>query len=471
MKNRLIRYRIALCCTVALGAASAAADAPATTDGSLTLHGITLYGTVDAGIQYDSASAPQNDYHLAGGTESIIAKNAAHSVTAIGGSYLGQSKVGLKGLEPLTGEWSAVFRLETFFNPWSGQISDAERAMTQNNGISAAQQSTNADSSIAGQLFGGAAYLGVTSLNFGSFTFGRQNGLVGEGINRYDPMSAAQAFSPLGWSGTAGGAGDTEDRRLDGSAKYEISTGALHFAAQFQPKSGSNPGTTQQFTVGWIFAGGSIDAFYSQKNDAVASSPLSAAQVSDLNAACGGATGTGFACAPLDKALIGTVSDNTATALMGQYLVTPQWKLSGGFEQIRYRNPTDPVASGQTIIGGYILVYVNPAAKEFVNPKQLTISWLGAKYSPTARWDLIGGYYRYDQNSYATGAVAGCSSTLSAACSGSENFVSFVAVYHATRRFDLYGGAMWSQVQGGLASGYLFNTSDIDPTLGFRYSF
>ncbi len=448
-----------------------AAEAAPTADGALSLYGITLYGTLDAGVQYNTASAPSSDYHVAGGTESIIAKNAVGSVTAIGGSYLSQSKLGLKGEESFGNGWSGVFRLETFFNPWSGHISDAEKSMTLNNGKVPAAQTTWGDSSIAGQLFGGAAYVGITHAQWGTLTLGRQNSVVADGINKYDPMNSSQAFSPLGWSGTAAGAGDTENRRLDGSVKYEVTASGIHVEAQYQPTSGTNPGTSAEFAVGWKAAAGSIDAFYSKKNDAIAAAPLTAAQVASLAQVCAGATVAGFSCAAIDKALVGTISDNTAYALMAQYQVTPVVKLSAGFEQIQYRNPSHPVAAGQNILGGYTLVFINPPDKSFPKTKNLSISWLGAKFSPGEAFDLIASLYRYDQNSYATGANAECTTTASSACSGSEDFASVVGIYKVTKRFNVYGGAMWSNVQNGLASGFAFHTSDIDPTIGFRYNF
>ena len=46
-----------------------------------------------------------------------------------------------------------MFKLETFFNPASGNISDALKSLTQNNGKPLKEQSTNIDSSIAGQAF------------------------------------------------------------------------------------------------------------------------------------------------------------------------------------------------------------------------------------------------------------------------------------------------------------------------------
>jgi predicted porin len=42
--------------------------------------------------------------------------------------------------------------------------------------------------------------------------------------------------------------------------------------------------------------------------------------------------------------------------------------------------------------------------------------------------------------------------------------------YRITKRLDAYAGVMWSQVTGGLASGYL-NFQNIGPTVGLRFQF
>jgi predicted porin len=452
--------------------ATALADNPQTPDGSLTMYGITLYGTLDVGVQYQSQGAPESDY-FAPGTNAIIQKNSNGSVTSVNGNNLSQSKIGLKGQEEFGNGWSGVFKIETFVNPWSGQLSDALKSVTANNGKALTAQNTGVDSSVAGQIFAGAAYLGVSNTQFGTLTFGRQNGLLADGIAKYDPLLASQAFSPIGWSGTAAGAGDTEDRRLDSSVKYDVTVAGVHLGAQFQPKTGANPGTTQEFVVGFNFPGGSVDAFYAQKNDAIAAGSLSAAQLADVAAVCAGtasaAASAEYSCAATDKAVSGTISDNTATGLMAKYSYE-QATVSAGYEQIRYQNPTDPVAgnAGQTIIGGYMLATTSNVA--YPSTKKLGIVWLGLKYSVTPQLDLTGAYYRYGQNDFST-AHPGCSSAaISSQCGGSENFVSFVADYHFTKRFDAYGGAMWSQVEGGLANGFL-NTSTIDPTIGLRYTF
>ena len=62
----------------------------------------------------------------------------------------------------------------------------------------------------------------------------------------------------------------------------------LHLGAQFQTKTSANPGTTQEFVVGANFPGGSVDAFYMQKNDAISAGALSAAQLTSIQGVCNG---------------------------------------------------------------------------------------------------------------------------------------------------------------------------------------
>ena len=185
---------------------------------ALTFRGITLYGTVDLGIQYETRGAPISDSFSGGGNE-IIEKNGNRSIWGVTPSNLGQSRVGLSGIEAVSSEWSAVLKLETWFNPQSGELSDALKAITQNNGRALAAQTTNLDSSVAGQIFQ-QAFGGFTSSALGTFAFGRQNTLLADGIAKYDPNAVSQAFSVLGASGVAAGGGDTEDRRLDSTIKY-----------------------------------------------------------------------------------------------------------------------------------------------------------------------------------------------------------------------------------------------------------
>src|SRR5471030_2591786 len=124
---------------IAQGQNKTGPDLPA--DDSLTLHGVTLYGVVDIGLQYEAHGVPFSDFHPAG-SANIVQKNSRSSQFGVTPSNMGQSRIGLQGIEPVVGDWSAVFKLETFFNPQSGEISDASKSMVQNNGRSLATQTT-----------------------------------------------------------------------------------------------------------------------------------------------------------------------------------------------------------------------------------------------------------------------------------------------------------------------------------------
>jgi predicted porin len=444
------------------GAAMAqSSTAPAaSSDESLTWHGITLYGIVDLGLQYQTHGAPISDYFPAGSAD-IVQKNSNGSIFGVTPNNLSQSRIGLQGVEPIVDDWSAVFKLETFFNPQSGDISDALKSLVQNNGRSATEQTTNLDSSVAGQIFQ-QSFVGVSSKTVGTFTFGRQNTVLADGIAKYDPNAASQAFALIGLSGTTAGGGDTQDRRLDDSLKY-VATFAdiVHFGALYKFNQATGAArTAYQVDIGAEFAGASVDAYYSKVNDAISASALSAGDVADLPK-------LGFS---PSNSLAGTVSDNTAFAIMALYKIQTL-KFFAAYEHIQYANPSDPLAvtAGFDDLGGYKLAFVNTAA--YPNDKILEVYWAGAKYTVIPDLDLTIAYYGYHQNAYGTLADAGCTGNTSGTCSGTEDDLSFDADYRLTKRFDAYGGVMYSGVKNGLAAGYDLHTTDITTTFGLRYKF
>ncbi len=69
-------------------------------DDSLTWQGITLYGVIDVGLQYDTHSAPFSPYRPAA-SGNIVRQNSLGSVVGLTPSNMGQSRVGLHGSEPL----------------------------------------------------------------------------------------------------------------------------------------------------------------------------------------------------------------------------------------------------------------------------------------------------------------------------------------------------------------------------------
>jgi predicted porin len=465
------------------GFAQAQAAAPAT-DGSLTWNGITLYGIVDVGIQNQSHGAPINDYFV-GGSAEVVSKNSNHSITGITPSNMSNSRIGLQGNEPLIGDWAGVFKLETFFNPQSGQISDALKSLVQNNGrplgtqAEPGSQTTNVDSSASGQTFI-QSYAGVSSKTFGAFTFGRQNTVLADGVAKYDPNFASQAFSLIGISGTTAGGGDTQNRRLDSSLKYVGSfkpaeaVGA-HLSAQYKfNQSTGSANTAYEVSFGGELAGFSVDGYYTKIKNAVALAALSAGQVAGLPGLCPDPVPAGESCvaASPSNALAATVSDNTSYAIMALYNLGVV-KFYAGYEHIQYANPDTPLAAGFDV-AAYKIAYVNVQSgpkSTYVNDKTLQVFWAGVRYTVLPELDLVGAFYGYKQNAYGTGANAGCSTTKSGTCSGTEDVISFDADYRLSKRFDAYAGLMYSGVHDGLASGFPYHTTDLNTTMGVRFKF
>jgi predicted porin len=468
--------------STAAGVAGAQSAAP---DDSLTWHGVTLYGIVDIGLQNQTHGAPISDYFVAGSAE-VVQKNSNKSVTGVTPSNMSNSRIGLQGNEPIVGDWSGVFKLETFFNPQSGQIADALKSLAQNNGralgtqAAPGSQNTNVDSSASGQTFI-QSLAGFSSKTFGTFTFGRQNTVLADGVAKYDPNYASQAFSLIGISGTTAGGGDTQNRRLDSSLKYvgsfgSATGGAAHLSAQykFNQSNGGSANTAYEVSFGGEVAGFSADAYYSKIYDAVAMAALSAAQVAGLPGLCPNPLPAGGSCvaASPTNALAATVSDNTTYAFMGLYNMG-FLKFFGGYEHIQYANPKTPLAAGFSV-AAYQVAYVNVqsgAASTYVNDKTLQVFWGGVRYTVIPNLDLTGAYYGYKQNAYGTGANAGCSTNKAGTCSGTEDVISFDADYRLTKRFDTYAGVMYSGVKDGLASGYPYHTTDITTTAGLRFKF
>jgi predicted porin len=425
----------------------AAAPKPKPADTGLTFHGITLYGVVDVGVAYLNHGAPLSATYSPG-LPFLVQKYSSRSIFSVEPNGLSQSKIGLSGVEPLGAGVSFVFKLESGFQPTSGQLNDGPGSLVGNNGRTLAQDKTASDAARAGQWYNGAAYAGFSSKTFGTLTYGWQTSLMVDDLIRYDPQAQAYAFSPIAFSGVAGGAGDTEDARLDRTLKYVVGRGPVRLGLLHQfGREDAVPEGSDAVDAGLDLGGLSVDAIWDEVKGAVAASSLTAAQ----NLAH---TGT----------LAATISDNTTWSVQGKYAFAKA-KLYAGWEHIEYANPSQPLAAGTGTLGGYVLSYVTNTA--FTNHKILQISWIGARYSVTPKLEVTGAYYRYDQNSYKGN---GCSDTSAASCSGNLYEISASVTYKLVRHVDLYGGAVASRVAGGLASGYL-KAASAGPVAGVRLGF
>ncbi len=419
----------------------------------LTWHGITLYGTLDVGVGYMSHGQKLST-SFGPGLNYLVSRNSGRSRWGVEPNALGYSSLGLKGRETLAPGISFVFDAQGTYLPTSGRLSNGLASLNSNSGVPLSQQSGNADSNRNGQVFNSFAYFGL-STKLGTLTFGRQNGFDLDGVIAYDPLFASNAFSVIGWQGATAGTGNTENARLDDVLKYLVNFGPIRTGVLYQlpnvpgkgGKDGHGGGGAVQVDIGATLRGLSVDAIYSHVDDAIAASSLTAAQqrVSPPNS------------------LAATVSDTSSVMLLAKYRMK-RLSLFAGYENIRYANPGNPVIAG-TYDYGYQLAVVNNGA--FLRNKLFQVVWTGARYAVTPKLSLDAAYYHEHQNSFAANR---CTDASQASCSGNLDAASVVADYRVSKRFEVYGGAMLSMVNNGLASGFL-NRSNVDPTVGGRFTF
>ncbi len=428
-----------------------------TGDDSLTWHGITLYGVVDIGLQYDTHSAPFTPYRPAA-SGNIVRQNSSQSVIGLTPSNMGQSRVGLQGIEALIDDWSAIFQVETFFNPQSGEIADSLKSLAVNNGRTLAAQSVGVDGSSAGQAFQ-TAFVGLQSARFGTLTFGRQVTLLSEGTIKYDPNYLATAFGLLGASNTYSGGGSSEDNRLDSMAKYLVSfNDVVHLGALYKFNGSDGAANTAiQADIGGEYAGASVDAYYSKLNSAITASSLTASK------------SPGFRRWAIRHRILWQRPSRTIRPIPSWRCTSSHpFKFFAGYMHIKYANPANPLSAGFNDIGDYVLAFVNNDAYSI--SKTVQVYWTGVRYSVMPNLDLTAAYYRVQQDAYGTGKEAGCSTSAYSVCSGNLEAFSFDADYRFNKHFDAYLGAMYSGVHDGVASGYIY-TTNINPTIGVRYKF
>ena len=181
--------------------------------------GVTFYGTVDVGYAYIHNGSYPSGAQYYGAGYSVYGSPYNHgTVSTLNNNGLQLSNVGLKFEEQLGYGFTAIGKLETQFNPISGELGDACASLLRNSGRSLYDQDKNNDGSRRGQAFANAAYGGVSNPVYGTLTVGRQYSLVNDGIGAYDPIAGSPAFSLLGYSSTTGaGLASTETASWDNS--------------------------------------------------------------------------------------------------------------------------------------------------------------------------------------------------------------------------------------------------------------
>ena len=494
----------------------------------------TAYATLDGGLTYESNGAPYNA-RWNNGVDSFIQKQSYGSKWLWSPNNLSQSVAGIKMSQPLPSlsgpflsGWSLIGTWEWGFNPYYGFPAAAQQSQVNQNGKALLLQGAGADSSRTGQPDNSQGFLGISNKSYGTLTAGRVNTLSLDAINSYDPMGGSYAFSPLGFSGSFAGFGDTEAARANTALKYRLDlpdpafygsnfrVGGLWQWGGYDQGNGTNGLYQGQVGGDFNLFGGSpwagtlsVDAIGSYAKDAVNLSTFTGSCATLTKGLFAGQTActTGLPQAPGFPAgdsfysntdLKATLSNNTGVLITAKYKWNA-WTAYGGYSWLRQTDPSDNFPNGFRTIGGWNVPGTVPstfpgAAKNFptqwvtttnyVVPRIAPYWWIGLKYAVTPQLDVTGAFYYLDQTNFSTTACAGTLFTTvepngnkiavgrinSGNCAGSEDFFSALIDYRPLKRVDLYAGIMVSNVYGGLASGFPA-TQDISPTGGIRIKF
>jgi len=423
---------------IGLGLLVAANSAMAQSAGS----SIELYGILDVAI--GSVSSQLNvDPAFPATVNPVSATKSATVTTSVHGMFNGgiqDSRWGIRGSEDLGGGMKAIFVLESGINVNDGQLNNAAQGIVN----SANTTLTNAaNSSLNGQLFNRQAYVGLADDKLGKITFGRNYAPIYDIVVAYDPVQAAQLFSPLGFSGTYGGGGGvSEDTRVDNSLKYSNKFGDINFSAMYKFGGVAGNSSSQSgygLNVGYESGPFGIQAAYEGFTDAM--------------------KGGGSKVAGDVKV---TVYDTSAYFIAAKYPFGAA-TVKGGWE--RYTLSAASTSYTGATIGTYYGLPADPASSSYAGADQpVNIYFIGGDYNFTPALNLAAGYYSVQLGSYpALGAVAG-------SVSGSIRAFSLLLDYHFSKRTDVYAGYMGLSYGDALyATGY--NTSNNIAAVGIRTKF
>jgi predicted porin len=447
-----------------------------TTACQLAAYGVRFYGTIDVGFGYQSNGAPFDKQYDPGLTYFPAKMNS-------GGKWLGSpnalsaSNVGFQIKESLGAGWSFVGQVEAAFDPFSLDLASGVGSVHENIGLPLAAQTSQGDASSQGKFYNSLGYAGFSNDTWGTLTAGRQNTLMVDGIRAYDPMGGSYAFSLIGYFGATGGGGNTENGRATTSVKYRVNY-ANYRLGLFGQFGGYDEGNGSkgafQGNLGADFNVGpgllSLDAMGGFTRDSINEGISGGTSFNP-------ATGVLSVSTTTPQALTVTLSNNTNVMALAKYTVD-KLKLYAGYEWMQFANPTDIVSSFTDTAGFFICntckingTTTTITGTAYNKDKILQVVWAGARYSVTDSLDVVGAYYHYDQNQYATGStVTNCAinSIASGTCAGTQDVFSALIDWKFAPKWDTYIGTMYTRLHGGLDSGYLAK-DNWETTAGLRF--
>lgn len=383
---------------------------------------VTLYGILDVAVGVVEHSA--NGSATFPATVNPVSKVSTKFQSPVWGMFNGgisDSRWGIRGNENLGGGLQAFFDLESGINVPSGNLNNAAASVAGSN------NTVGVASALNGQLFNRGAYVGLKHDEYGALSFGRSTTLGFDTIVNYDPVFAAQLFSPLGFSGSYSAGGITEGSRTDNNIKYTNHVGPINFGISYSfggvaGKFGD--GSTFGANLGYEAHGFGVQATYYEARDIVHSGALTGAN-------------------PVGSDLVGTnagtltLNNDEDFMIAAKYAFGP-FTVKGGYERYELKAPSDPAAAGATTdYFGFTGTLTNTVATSKNN-----LYFFGGDYKITPAFDVALGFY--DTQTMQSTGVAG----------GNQLQYSVLADYHLSHRTDVYAGYMFSKFNGAAFNGF-----------------
>ena len=446
-------------------------DAPFKTNFTLFDHkgDFQVYGIIDIGAVTTNHSYPTNGqlpnqfYPYQNYTAAAAGRQSGWNQGGLQDSRLG-FKGGIDLFHSGDNNVKFIYQLEAGFNPLNGTLNDAAKTLSQNP-YGHTTNTTSADSSLNGELFGRQAWGGIDAGKLGKLTFGLQYNPFYNIFGEYDPTNKADTFSPFGESGTVGGGGGvSEDARMKNSIKYangfDVAGGKLTGSAIYQFGNASGD-MSKGYGLG-LQAGYETDMFgvqvaYDKFEDAIAAT----------NSDIGGVHTT--------YGNINAKAYNTEATLVAlKFIPNKEWKFKGGWEWYERQSPSD-LNLNYGSLWGYQLSNPNVlsgfSATDNGNSKQAyNVFFVGSEYNFGERFaqlnglTLAVGYYDTLTETSIVKGVAQAGST------GREGTWTGVVDYKLNKRFDLYAAATTNHFAGAAAKST--QLSDINAFgLGVRMKF
>jgi len=381
---------------------------------------IDIYTILDDSVAHIEHSLPTSDVHTFGFNSFNVPAQDQGSRWAVVSGAEQMSRYGLQGSEASSSGWSGFFKLEGAINTASGQIANNGRSVLNNaNDLS----TISSASSINGQAFSRAQYVGIAYPLLGSIQLGRTVAFSTEQVSEFDPLHASGLYSPIGYSGTIGGGlGITENGRFDNTIRYDNKIGGVSFGLQY--KIGQTD-SSEAADVGSALEG--MMAYHG--------GPLN---VELAGSETRNTPALSYKLFTNDVGL--RVSNTFGFMLGGKYDLTPQAAIYAGVEHTDQTIPSGSNNWSAQITSYYAMPIAGLVTAKAFNSAwgdaPIRVLWTGADYRFTDAFSISVGYYNVDNE----------------ANNHNDQYTnqqfSIMPDYKFNERFDVYAGLMIAHYTG-----------------------